>query len=99
MNYQKLDMQYINGVWRDGAGTVTIPNYNPFFLGERIAEYRVATRLEAVAIANASEYGLSGAVHTSDVDRGVRVARRIDAGMVHVNDASISRRTDRGVRR
>jgi len=44
---------------------------------------------EAVAIANASEYGLSGAVHTGDVERGVRVARQIDTGMVHVNDASI----------
>lgn len=44
---------------------------------------------EAVAIANASEYGLSGAVHTGDVERGVRVARQIDTGMIHVNDASI----------
>lgn len=44
---------------------------------------------EAVAIANASEYGLSGAVHTGDVERGMRVARQIDTGMIHVNDASI----------
>lgn len=44
---------------------------------------------EAVALANASEYGLSGAVHTRDLDRGLRVARRIDTGMIHVNDASI----------
>lgn len=44
---------------------------------------------EAVAIANASKYGLSGAVHTRDPDRGLRIARQIQSGMVHVNDASI----------
>jgi aldehyde dehydrogenase (NAD+) len=44
---------------------------------------------EAVRLANDSAYGLSGAVHTRDIDRGVRVARQIETGMVHVNDASI----------
>jgi acyl-CoA reductase-like NAD-dependent aldehyde dehydrogenase len=40
---------------------------------------------DAVAIANNSKYGLSGAVFTSDVERGVRVARRIRTGTVEVN--------------
>ncbi|MEV4438752.1 aldehyde dehydrogenase family protein [Streptomyces sp. NPDC049577] len=44
---------------------------------------------EAVRIANATPYGLSGAVHTGDVERGVRIAKRIDSGMVHVNDATV----------
>ncbi|MEV4435837.1 aldehyde dehydrogenase family protein [Streptomyces sp. NPDC049585] len=44
---------------------------------------------EAVRIANATPYGLSGAVHTGDVERGVRVAMRIETGMVHVNDATV----------
>ncbi|MGE0295804.1 aldehyde dehydrogenase family protein [Pseudonocardia sp.] len=41
---------------------------------------------EAVALANRSEYGLSAAVFTRDLDRGWALARRIRAGMVHVND-------------
>lgn len=44
---------------------------------------------EAVRIANDSPYGLSGAVHTADVERGVRFARRINSGMFHVNDGTV----------
>ncbi|WP_455353709.1 aldehyde dehydrogenase family protein [Streptomyces sp. SYSU K217416] len=44
---------------------------------------------EAVRIANDSPYGLSGAVHTGDVERGVRFAKRIETGMIHVNDSTI----------
>ncbi|PRH78587.1 aldehyde dehydrogenase [Streptomyces solincola] len=44
---------------------------------------------EAVEIANDTPYGLSGAVHTGDVERGVRVARRVRTGMIHVNDSTV----------
>nr|BAV57467.1 aldehyde dehydrogenase [Streptomyces sp. SANK 60404] len=44
---------------------------------------------EAVRIANDTPYGLSGAVHTGDVERGVRIARRIHTGMIHINDATV----------
>jgi aldehyde dehydrogenase (NAD+) len=44
---------------------------------------------EAVRIMNDSPYGLSGAVHTKDIERGVNFARRIDTGMFHVNDGTI----------
>ena len=40
---------------------------------------------DAVAIANNSQYGLSGAVWGGDVDRAVGVARRIRTGQVAVN--------------
>ncbi|OHV31549.1 MULTISPECIES: aldehyde dehydrogenase [Pseudofrankia] len=42
---------------------------------------------EAVAIANDSEYGLSGSVWTADVAAGVDIARRVRTGMVSVNGA------------
>jgi aldehyde dehydrogenase (NAD+) len=44
---------------------------------------------EAVRIANDTPFGLSGAVHTGDVERGVRLARRIRTGMIHVNDSTV----------
>ncbi|QEU92765.1 aldehyde dehydrogenase family protein [Streptomyces kanamyceticus] len=44
---------------------------------------------EAVRIANDTPYGLSGAVHTGDVERGVRIAKRVDTGMIHVNDGTV----------
>ncbi|MFI9151152.1 aldehyde dehydrogenase family protein [Streptomyces sp. NPDC053367] len=43
---------------------------------------------EAVRLVNDTPYGLSGAVHTADVERGVRFAQRIDTGMFHVNDGT-----------
>ncbi|MEU6405576.1 aldehyde dehydrogenase family protein [Streptomyces sp. NPDC046985] len=44
---------------------------------------------EAVRIVNDTPYGLGGAVHTADVERGVAFARRIDTGMFHVNDGTV----------
>ncbi|MGW4750499.1 aldehyde dehydrogenase family protein, partial [Streptomyces sp. NPDC004290] len=32
---------------------------------------------------------LLGAVHTGDIERGVRFARQIDTGMFHVNDGTV----------
>ncbi len=40
---------------------------------------------EAVALANDSEYGLSGSIFTSDLGRGLRVARAVEAGNLSVN--------------
>jgi len=37
------------------------------------------------ALANDSDYGLGGSVFTQDIDRGKRVASRIDTGMVFIN--------------
>jgi aldehyde dehydrogenase (NAD+) len=44
---------------------------------------------EAIKIANDTPFGLSGAVHTADVERGVRVAKQIETGMIHINDGTI----------
>jgi benzaldehyde dehydrogenase (NAD) len=42
----------------------------------------------AVAVANDTEYGLVDSVLTGDPYRGIKLARRLRAGMVHVNDAT-----------
>jgi len=48
------------------------------------------TEEEGVQIANNSRYGLSGAIHTRDVEHGAELAKRIESGMVHVNDGTIN---------
>jgi aldehyde dehydrogenase (NAD+) len=45
---------------------------------------------DALRIANATEYGLSSAVFSRDVDRAVRFGRRVQAGMTHVNDSPVN---------
>lgn len=40
---------------------------------------------EAVALANNSEYGLGGTVWTSDEERGIAIARRVETGSFGVN--------------
>jgi aldehyde dehydrogenase (NAD+) len=42
---------------------------------------------EAIELANATEYGLSGYVQSADVERARRVASRMRTGMVHLNGA------------
>ncbi|MFB9051114.1 NAD-dependent succinate-semialdehyde dehydrogenase [Sphingobium indicum] len=45
---------------------------------------------EAVALANATEYGLAAYVYTADLKRGLQLAERIEAGMVAVNRGLVS---------
>ena len=45
---------------------------------------------EAVALANATEYGLSAAVQSGSPTRAARVAERLHAGMVHINDQTVN---------
>jgi acyl-CoA reductase-like NAD-dependent aldehyde dehydrogenase len=42
---------------------------------------------EAIALANGTEYGLGGYIHTQNLRRAHHVAARLDAGMIHVNGA------------
>ena len=45
---------------------------------------------EALALANDSEYGLTGAVYSRSISRGLALAQRFRSGMVHVNDQTVN---------
>jgi succinate-semialdehyde dehydrogenase/glutarate-semialdehyde dehydrogenase len=45
---------------------------------------------DAVELANATEMGLTGYVYTHDLARGLRVAERLDVGMVGLNRGLVS---------
>lgn len=55
--------------------------------GPVVSLYRVDSAEEAIAKANDSEYGLNFSVWTSRLKRGRRVAARLQAGTVNVNEA------------
>jgi succinate-semialdehyde dehydrogenase / glutarate-semialdehyde dehydrogenase len=65
---------------------------NPVFHQEFFAPvaliFRVKNDDEAVKLANDSPYGLGGSVITKDIERGKRIARQIDTGMVFINQAT-----------
>lgn len=45
---------------------------------------------EAIELANATPQGLSGSVHTTDLQRGYRIANGVETGMIHINDQGIN---------
>jgi alpha-ketoglutaric semialdehyde dehydrogenase len=53
--------------------------------GPVAALYRVGGLDEAVAVVNASPYGLTAAIHTASVHRAMRFAELVEAGVVVVN--------------
>ena len=66
------------------------PAYKEEFFGPVALFFRVADEDAAVALANDSPYGLGGSVFTQDIERGKRVARKIDTGMVFINSGAVS---------
>jgi len=51
---------------------------------------KVETSEEALAIANDTSYGLSSGVITNDLQKAMDLALRLESGMVHINDTTVS---------
>lgn len=66
------------------------PLANEETFGPAAAILRVSDEESAIAIANASPYGLSSSIWTRDLDRAKRLASRIEAGAVFVNAMTAS---------
>ena len=49
-----------------------------------------STEEEAIAMANDSEYGLSGGVWSGDEERAMRVARKMRTGQVSINGGAFN---------
>jgi aldehyde dehydrogenase (NAD+) len=73
-------------VFADVSNTMRIAREEIF--GPVLSIIPFADEDEAVALANDSDFGLSGYVSSGDVERARRVARRLRTGMVHLNGAS-----------
>jgi betaine-aldehyde dehydrogenase len=54
--------------------------------GPTIPVMKVADAEEAIRLANDTEYGLSASVWTTDEERGLEIAARLDVGAVNVNN-------------
>lgn len=61
------------------------PTADAEFFGPVSSLYRAADEDDAVRIANSSPFGLGGSVFSTDIHRAQRLARRLDTGMVFIN--------------
>lgn len=52
--------------------------------------YRFESESEVIAAANDTEYGLAAYIYTRDISRGVRVASKVEAGMIALNRGLVS---------
>ena len=66
------------------------PAFRDEFFGPVAMFFRVKDEDAAIALANDSDFGLGGSVFTNDVERGKRVASRVETGMMFVNNISWS---------
>src|SRR6187401_286276 len=70
--------------------TQDLPAFTDEIFGPVAPVTTFRTDEEAIALANSSAYGLVGAVYSRSMSRGLSIAQRIKAGMVHVNDGTLN---------
>ena len=67
----------------------TMRLYSEESFGPVVGVIRATDEAHAIRLANDSEYGLSAAVFTRDIARGLRVARQIRSGICHINGPTV----------
>ena len=72
----------------DGV-TAAMNIYRDESFGPVVAMIRARDTAHAVELANDSEYGLSAAVFTRDIAKGLTIARQIHSGICHVNGPTV----------
>ncbi|CAK5263280.1 unnamed protein product [Mycena citricolor] len=72
----------------DGV-TADMSLYSQESFGPSVSVISAASEEEAVRIANDSDFGLNGAVFTRDLARGLRVAKQLECGSIHINSMSV----------
>jgi acyl-CoA reductase-like NAD-dependent aldehyde dehydrogenase len=63
--------------------------YSEESFGPVVAVIRARDEADAIRMANDSEYGLSAAVFSRDIGRALKVAKRIQSGMCHINGPTV----------
>ena len=66
------------------------PAYAQEVFGPVAAVLTFADDEEAVRLANDSEYGLKAALHSGSFEHALAVGERLEAGAVHINDATVN---------
>lgn len=68
--------------------------YHTESFGPSVSLFVVENDEEAIKIANDTDYGLASAVFTKDLQRGIKIAKKIETGAVHINAMSVHDETN-----
>jgi len=63
--------------------------YQTESFGPSVSLFSFKTESEALELANDTEYGLSAAVFTENLQTGLRLARQLESGAVHINSMTV----------
>ena len=69
--------------------TPTMKLFRDESFGPVVAVIRAADEAHAIELANDTDYGLSAAVFTRDIARGLKVAKQIKSGICHINGPTV----------
>lgn len=69
--------------------TTEMDLYHVESFGPTVSLFVVESEEEALTLANDTEYGLSASVFTADLGTGLRMAREIESGAVHINGMTV----------
>jgi benzaldehyde dehydrogenase (NAD) len=58
--------------------------------GPQVSITRAKNADDAIRLANDTEYGLSAAIHTRDIAKGIELAKRIETGICHINGPTVA---------
>lgn len=78
-----LEPTFLTGVAREN------PIHDLETFGPSATVYVVADEKEAIQVANDSSYGLTGAIHTKDIWKGIRLAKALEVGLVALNSMTL----------
>jgi acyl-CoA reductase-like NAD-dependent aldehyde dehydrogenase len=67
----------------------TMDIYQTESFGPSVSLFTFTTESEALELANDTEYGLSAAVFTENLQTGLRLSRQLESGAVHINSMTI----------
>ena len=73
-----------------GEVTVDMDLARNEIFGPLVGLIRARDEAHALELANATEFGLSSAVFSTNLERAVTFARKVRAGMTHVNDIPVN---------
>jgi acyl-CoA reductase-like NAD-dependent aldehyde dehydrogenase len=77
----------------DAAAVTKLPAWRDEVFGPVACVVPFEDEADAIRLANATPYGLSGSIWTRDTGRAIRVARAVQAGNLSVNSHSSVRYT------